>query len=138
MGLEEQRTATRDLLVTALSSETHGRCDLTSCTSRNPSMFVGEICRVLGCEVWPPPCSTTSIRSVLEKLPTAMEIQVVRKFRCKHTPPKTLGHAKLLDLCKTVKERMYGICSKCAREEKWQSKCTHVEQLRKDAAKNVV
>ncbi|KAK3112018.1 hypothetical protein LTR53_012139 [Teratosphaeriaceae sp. CCFEE 6253] len=133
LALEEQRTATRDTLVAALSADIQGKCSEWGCSSRKwpPSIFKNEMHHALNFPSWPPTWAKWSLRSVLEKLQDADKVEGFRTLLCGHVCSVTLlDPAKLQEICRTVRKRAYGICPECAYQDRWQSKCPHVEKLK--------
>ncbi|KAK3112008.1 hypothetical protein LTR53_012150 [Teratosphaeriaceae sp. CCFEE 6253] len=133
LALEEQRTAARDTLVTALSADIQGNCVDWGCASRNwpPSIFKHEMLNALNFPSWPPTWAKWSLRSMLEKLQSAQKVQGLRTMLCGHVYNVTLlDPASLQEICLAVRKRAYGMCPECADQERWQSKCPHVEKLK--------
>ncbi|TKA72575.1 hypothetical protein B0A55_07218 [Friedmanniomyces simplex] len=121
LGLEEQRSALREYLIATIAARTSGKCQTPGCSRSSPSStFVSEITRKLALPHWPPPWSSTSIRSILQKLYKPIEIPFGTVSPC------------------VVDERACGLCLACARQDKSQSRCEHGEELKKAPLKDPI
>ncbi|KAK3627919.1 hypothetical protein LTR56_018909 [Elasticomyces elasticus] len=134
LGLEEQRTAVRNLLVNTLATRTTGgTCRMNVCyESPTGSTFERDIARRLGLKHWPPNWDLQPAREIFDKLASQPDIWVDHTYKCSHSNlAVVLTHAGLQDLVRDVDSRAYGICPHCARQDKLQSSCEHVETLKK-------
>ncbi|KAK3679222.1 hypothetical protein LTR78_000783 [Recurvomyces mirabilis] len=60
IGLEEQRSAARDMLINTIGQRSNGKCVVSGCTSRAASSSLVMMLLVyLKCTVWPPPWPDT-------------------------------------------------------------------------------
>ncbi|KAK4891350.1 hypothetical protein LTR27_010004 [Elasticomyces elasticus] len=134
LGLEEQRTAVRNLLVNTLATRTTGgTCRVNGCYEPpTGSNFERDIARRLGLKHWPPNWDLQPVREIFDKLASQSDIWVDHTYKCSHSNlAVVLTHAGLQDLVRDVDSRAYGICPHCARQDKLQSSCEHVETLKK-------
>ncbi|KAK5692388.1 hypothetical protein LTR97_010696 [Elasticomyces elasticus] len=111
LGLEEQRTMTRDALVSGLYARTSG--------------VLEGVISALGCDQWPPAWASTSLRSMIERLYQTKDIRISQNL------PETIviSSAEVTKLCDTMRKLAYGVCLPCARQDKGQSRCDHVREL---------
>ncbi|KAK4570453.1 hypothetical protein LTR86_002533 [Recurvomyces mirabilis] len=131
LGLEEQRSAARDMLVNALGQRSNGRCIVSACTSRAASSSLTMTLLVyLKCTVWPPLWPDTPLRNILRKINSLPSIEIGEEHACRHHNPASIIPAEFQAMCKGVSDRVYGICLQCAREDSSQGKCEHVAEMK--------
>ncbi|KAK5674446.1 hypothetical protein LTS10_012834 [Elasticomyces elasticus] len=135
LRLEEQRSTVHNSIITWFDSMTNRGCFNPSCSAGSVcTKFQQEMRRILKDSNWPPLWRSTSIRSVLQDLDAAGDIALGTEARCQHGIVTVLPHSGTLRLCKFIREVVCGMCLVCARQDKAQSTCEHVEDLKKQAA----
>ncbi|KAK5674439.1 hypothetical protein LTS10_012827 [Elasticomyces elasticus] len=132
LGLEEQRTAVREYLLATVADSAQGKCKNKFCFWKaTGGTYPAELARLLSLHRWPPPWSAHRVRSVLQRLYTTSEpLALVNEYRCKHPNPSFLSILELQQICHTVSERAWGLCLDCARQDKLQSRCEHIKELK--------
>ncbi|KAK3627920.1 hypothetical protein LTR56_018910 [Elasticomyces elasticus] len=139
LGLEEQRSALREELIATISARTNGKCQTVGCSQYSTSgTFTGHITRRLSVPHWPPPWASTTLRSLLEKLKKTGDVQLGHTYPlCQHkNNPVVISQKALKTICDAVDGRARGLCLTCARDDKSQSRCEHVEGIIKSQLKD--
>ncbi|KAK5674440.1 hypothetical protein LTS10_012828 [Elasticomyces elasticus] len=134
LGLEEQRQFVRNSLLNALAAHTAGKCILDRCNvTSTTSTFEKEMVRRLGLKYWPPCWEAQSLREFLEKLAVDGDVALGHTYTCGHSGSNStrIYRCELQAVATRCNKRAYGLCAQCARQEKSQSRCEHVEKLKK-------
>ncbi|KAK5726160.1 hypothetical protein LTR17_012975 [Elasticomyces elasticus] len=139
LGLEEQRSTLREELIATISARTNGKCQTSGCSQYSTSgTFTGHITRRLSVPHWPPPWTSTTLRSLIEKLKKTGDVQLGHTYPvCQHkNNPIVISQKALKTICDTVDGHARGLCLTCAREDKSQSRCEHVDYVVKNQLKD--
>ncbi|KAK5726158.1 hypothetical protein LTR17_012973 [Elasticomyces elasticus] len=131
MGLEEQRTAVREALVSTIAEGACGKCWCNQLAVR--TVYQSELARLLDLPHWPPPWTRYRLASVLRELCAIETLTIGGTLACGHPRSpisERLTFAQLKKRCEIVSNMAHGLCLPCARQDKWQSRCEHAK-LRK-------
>ncbi|KAK5674441.1 hypothetical protein LTS10_012829 [Elasticomyces elasticus] len=132
LGLEDQRSALREELIATISARTNGKCQAPGCSQYSTSgTFTGHITRRLSIPHWPPPWTSTTLRSLLQKFKKTGDVQLGHTYPiCQHKiNPQVISQKTLTTICKSVDDHARGLCLTCVKEGKSQSRCPHVEDI---------
>ena len=133
VGVEEHRSLLRNEIAERIASVRVPTCDSPNCMTTIPTLNLSRGRLVpQPAQQWPPRPGSQPIRGILKIVLGMGSIHNDRAFCSRHggSAPLLIQKAQLQKFCQDINVLATGLCLKCARADKPQSQCEHIEDLK--------